>query len=84
MIPRSLLTILVYALPVLVVAFGVLMGGFGLAQGVGEPVGGAVLWWIAMGSVRLLGVDLILLVGALGVNSLDRSDGSSDDRRLDQ
>ena len=78
MIPRPLLTILVYALPVLIVAFGVLMGGYGLAKAVGDPVGGTVLWWIAMGCLVLIVIDVLLLVAALGVSALVASDRRDD------
>ena len=80
MIPRQILTVLVFALPVLVVAFGVLMGGFLLAQAMQDPVGAGGLRWIAIGVLLLMVTDIVLLVGALGINALgdrdDRSDSS--------
>ena len=79
MVPRQVLAFLVFALPVLVVAFGVLMGGFALAQAAKDLAGAQVLWWVAMGGLMLLAVDVLLLVGALGVNALSQSDRETDD-----
>ena len=82
MIPRPILAILVFALPLLVVAFGVVLGGAALAQATLDTAGGQVLRWIAMGLLMLAVLDLVLLVGVLGINALadprdgsDRSDG---------
>jgi hypothetical protein len=78
-IPRSALVFLVFALPVLVVAFGVVLGGAALAQATQDLPAGLVLRWIAMGLLMLAIIDLILLVGVLGIRALDeppdRSDG---------
>lgn len=83
MIPRSILAILVFALPLLVVAFAVVLGGAALAQATLDLAGAQVLRWIAMSVLMLAVLDLILLVGVLGFNALadpkelsDRSDGS--------
>lgn len=67
MIPRLAFQILVGALVLLIVAFAVLMGGYALAQATGDATAAAVLWWVAIGCLLLTAVDLILLVGALGV-----------------
>jgi len=77
-IPRRILTILVFALPVLVVAFGVLMGGFVLAQAVEDAPGAKVLRWIAIGILMLTIADVVLLVGVLGVRALGDQDDRSD------
>ena len=78
-IPRPLLASLVFALPLLVVAFAVVLGGAALAQATLDLVGAQVLRWIAMSVLMLAVVDLILLVGVLGIHALadpkDRSDG---------
>ncbi|MBC8870580.1 MAG: hypothetical protein H8E44_14250 [Planctomycetes bacterium] len=80
MIPRRILTVLVFSLPVLVVAFGVLMGGFILAQATLDAAGAKVLRWVAVSALMLTIADVVLLVGALGINALgdrdDRSDSS--------
>jgi len=80
MIPRRILTVLVFSLPVLVVAFGVLMGGFILAQATEDAAGAKVLRWVAVSALMLTIADVVLLVGALGINALgdrdDRSDSS--------
>lgn len=70
MVPRPVLTVLVYALPILVVAYGVLMGGSVLAGAVQDAAAALALRWIAAGALVLLVIDLVLLIGALGVNSL--------------
>jgi hypothetical protein len=81
-IPRPVVVILVFALPVLVVAFAVVLGASALAQATQDLAGGLVLRWVAMGLLMLAITDLILLVGVLGVRALDeppeppdRSDG---------
>ena len=74
MISRRFLTILVYGLPILVVAFGVLMGAKSLAQATNDTVAANVLWWIAVACLVTLLVNLVLLVGVLGVEALSRQD----------
>ena len=70
MVSRRLLQVLIYALLFLIVAFGVLMGGYALTLGMGDDAGSNVLWYVAMGSLVLLGIDLILLVLALALERL--------------
>jgi hypothetical protein len=81
-IPRTVLTILVFALPLLVVAFGVLMAGAALAQATQDELAAGILRWIAMGVLMLAAVDMILLVGVLGLKALrdqnERPDSSDD------
>jgi hypothetical protein len=69
-IPRPLLVILVFAWPLLVVAFAVVLGAAALAQATQDLPGALVLRWIAMGLLMLAVVDLVLLVGVLGVRAL--------------
>jgi hypothetical protein len=71
-IPRPLLLVLVYALPVLVVAFAVILGAARLARGMGDAPGGQALEWIAGGTLVLLVIDALLLVGALGLAEVAR------------
>jgi len=78
MIPRRILTVLVFSLPVLVVAFGVLMGGFVLAQATEDAAGAKVLRWVAVSALMLTIADVVLLVGALGINALGDRDDRSD------
>ena len=78
MIPRPFLVVLVYALPMLVVAFGVLMGSVVLVQAVGDSAAAVVLRWIALSCFLLLVIDLLLLIGVLGINALAQNDDSSD------
>lgn len=81
MVPKPALIVLVYALPILVVAYGVLMGGATLASAVQDAVAALAMRWIAAGCLVLLVIDLVLLIGVLGVNSLDRHEppGNSGD-----
>ena len=70
MVPKPILTVLVYALPILIVGYGVLMGGSALAGGLQDAVAALALRWIAAGILLLLATDLVLLIGVLGVNAL--------------
>jgi len=72
-VPRKILAVFVIGLPVLVTTFAVLMAGHLLAGGIGDTAGQQALRGVAMGVLVLLGVDVVLLVGAMGVNSLERS-----------
>ncbi len=81
MIPRPLLVILVFAWPLLVVAFAVVLGAAALAQATQDLPGALVLRWIAMGLLMLAVVDLVLLVGVLGVRALAEPSDAVD-RRL--
>ena len=78
MVPRKILAVFVIGLPVLVTTFAVLMAGHLLAGGIGDAAGQQALRGVAVGVLVFLGVDLVLLIGALGVNSLERS-GHRDD-----
>ena len=71
MIPRPLLQVLVYALPVLVVAFAVILGAAQLAAAMKDAAGSRALVWVAVGALILLVIDVLLLVGALGLRALD-------------
>ncbi len=79
MIPRPVLTVLVYAFFLLTVAFGVLAGGYALASATQDTLGAAVIRYVAMGCLMLLAVDVVLLLGALGVDALLRSEDRHDD-----
>ena len=76
MLPRPILTILVFSLPILVVSFAVLMGGSALARATEDLAAAQALQWVAIGLLILTVVDLVLLVGALGLKAL----GEKDDR----
>lgn len=67
-----MLAVFVVALPVLITTFAVLMAGQLLAEGMGDVGGQQALRGVAIGVLVVLGVDLVLLVGAVGVNSLER------------
>lgn len=74
MVPRKIVSFLVFALPLLVVAFAILMAGFALTHATGDAMAAAVFWWIAMGVLMLLVGDVILLILCLGLNYLAESD----------
>ncbi len=65
---------LVYALPLLVVTFAVLMGAQALSSATGDATGASVLRGLSIGALVLLVVDMILLLGLLGFESLTRND----------
>ena len=77
--PRQLLLILVYAIPFLTVGFSVLMGGYLLLRALGDATGASVFHAIAIGCVVLLATDFILLLAALGFDSLTRSEDRDED-----
>ena len=72
MIPRWMLTTLVFGLPILVVTFGVVVGASALATALGDVGGAKGLFWVGIVAVILLVVDVLLLVGALGVQAMER------------
>ena len=74
MVPRRIVSFLVFVLPVLVVAFAILMAGFALTQATGDATAAAVFWWIAIATLMVLVGDVLLLVICLGVNYLAESD----------
>ena len=77
-VPRVFFSCLVYGWAVLTVAFAVLMGAESLARGTGDLVAAQGLWWAAMVCLIGVAVDLVLLVGVLGVESLAHRDQHSD------
>lgn len=71
MIPRRLLTTLVFALPVLVVAVGVILAAAALAEGLGDTAGARGLFWTAMAALIALVIDALLLLGILALRALE-------------
>ena len=80
MIPRRLLATLVLGLPVLVVGFAVIACAALLAQGLGDVAGARGLFWAAMGTLIALVVDVLLLIGVLGLMALDEPHDQPHDR----
>jgi hypothetical protein len=72
-VPRFVFTTLLSLLAVLVVSFGALMGGFAIATSASDTGGAQGFWWLAMGCLLLLIIDCVLLLGALGIEYLERS-----------
>ena len=70
MIPRPLLVALVFSLPILVVTFAVILGAARLAGALGDAPAAKALLWVAMGALIVLVIDVLLLVGALGIQAL--------------
>lgn len=71
---RRLLLVLVFAQFVLLVALAVILGGYALAAATQNTLGATVLWWCAMADLMLIVADTLLLVGALGVAALVRTE----------
>ena len=67
---QRLLLVLVFAQFVLLVALAVLVGGYALASATGDIPAATVLWWAVMGILMLFVMDLLLLVGVLGLTAL--------------
>jgi heme/copper-type cytochrome/quinol oxidase subunit 2 len=67
---RRLLLVLVFSQFILLVALAVLIGGYALTNATGDAAGATVLWWIAMACLMLIVVDVLLLVGVLGLYAL--------------
>ena len=76
MIPRRVLTTLVFALPLTVFAFAVLMGAAALTQAMQDELGARALRWIAAGVLLLAVIDVLLLLCVLGLKALNDDDHS--------
>jgi hypothetical protein len=73
-IPKKILRGLVYALPLLIVSLAVLSGGALLTRAMQDLAASQVFAWIAAAVAMLVVVDLILLVGVLGLRALGPDD----------
>jgi hypothetical protein len=71
MIPRWLLTTLVFALPILAITFGVVLGASLLTSALGDAAGSYGLFWLAIGALILLVTDALFLLIILGIQALD-------------
>lgn len=81
MIPKRLLTILVFALPVLLTAFAVVMGSYALFVAAGDQAAATVTRWVGGTLAMLLVLDLTLLVAVLGIRQL--AEAEEEDRQAD-
>jgi hypothetical protein len=54
------------------------MGGSALASATEDMSGAQALRWVAIGVLMLTVVDIVLLVGVLGLNALGHGDDRSD------
>lgn len=76
MLPRPLLAILVFALPVLMVVFAVTSGGYVLLDSANDRAAVLALRPVAFILLALIVSDAILLVGVLGWQAYVMSDRS--------
>lgn len=74
--------VLVFAYPLLIVSLAVLMGGYALLARTGDEAAALAMWRVGGGCLTLLVVDVVLLIGALGLNALaaERSGDSQSPR----
>jgi len=79
-ISRKFLAVLVYALPILIVAFGVLMGAQAIAEKIEDAPSpaAAAFSWAALGCLLATILDVLLLVGVLGIDALIQRDDNQD------
>jgi len=80
-IPHSILKTLVFALPLLICTFAVVLGVSTLTQAMQDDAGARVLRWISVGVLVLAVIDMLLLLGVLGLRALSDDDhhGSRDE-----
>lgn len=71
---RKLLVVFVITLPLLLVAFAAVMGFYAIVQVGKDSAGSSVLWWVGVCILLLIVVDLVALVGVLGLRALVDSD----------
>ena len=74
MIPRPVLTILVFALPLLVCTFAVVLGVSALTQAMQDEGGARALRWVSVGVLVLAVIDMLLLLCVLGLKALNDDD----------
>jgi hypothetical protein len=73
------MTVLVGGFAVLLVAFAVLMAFYLLVRSLNDAPAAQVLLWTSVGCLMLLVADLVMLVIALGLRSLQEPDGEHRD-----
>jgi hypothetical protein len=75
MLPRWVLTTLVFALPILAISFGAILGTAELMAALGDASGARVMRYISIFSLLLLLIDALCLLTVLGLAALtDRRD----------
>jgi hypothetical protein len=60
------------------VAFAVLMAFYALVSALGDVDGARTLLWAAIATLLLLVIDLVLLVGSLGLKALQGREDDAD------
>jgi hypothetical protein len=78
-IARPTIAMAVSAAIILPIAICLLLGAASLLSGMGDGIGGGALRWIALGGGIVWALDLILLVIAIGMNSLSEADAEPDE-----
>jgi len=73
-IPRSVLTVLVFALPLLIVTFAAVSGASALTEAMQDEAGARALRWISVGVLVLAVIDVLLLVCVLGLQAINHGD----------
>jgi hypothetical protein len=71
-VPRLILAVLVCGLAIFIVAFAVLMAFYALVTALGDTYGAMIVLRTAVGTLVVLLVNLLLLVGALGLAALGK------------
>lgn len=72
MISRRLLLVLVAILAVLLVSCTVVVGAYFVSTGTNDAPAASVFRSLAIACLMLIVIDLVLLVGALGINAAGR------------
>jgi hypothetical protein len=70
MLPRSVLTTLVFALPILAISFGAILGTAELMAALGDAAGARVMRYLAILGLLLLVIDALCLLIVLGLAAL--------------
>jgi hypothetical protein len=79
LVPRRIFAVLVSGLAIFIVAFAVLMAFYALVSALGDSPGALVLLRSAVATLVLLLVDLLLLVGALGLAAVGKHQRDDND-----
>ncbi|MBC8351225.1 MAG: hypothetical protein H8E66_04515 [Planctomycetes bacterium] len=80
MISNKVVTALLAAFAILIVSCAVLMGFQVLLSSLHDAAAAQVLQWVGFGCLALLVIDVLLLIGALAVRSLDQDRHRPDER----
>ena len=79
LIPQHTIALAISGAIILPIAICLVLGAASLLSAMGDASGGGVMRWIALGGGIVWTLDLILLVIAIGMNSLSEADGEPDE-----